>query len=618
MNNDQLIPEEYYNLYGISFRVSGDIERCRDEFELSAKLMMAQMKQMNTGNLDHIWATRRFEGGEQVRVESRFGHNSAEIYVPFTIGGGKKQKEKIIERTSEDYVLLVEMVRSRLTDIPSAFAVFEPVEEGKLGFAGWTNLVTENQDPLGIIGQETNRPGWCDSPADGERAPGVPWESLEQVKRVDQGWCAYPGDEYEEEATANGCYSNYWTYENIAADYVWKSVDPGPPPEAACGYSWTINPAYGGQDGDADYHDERHLFYMVSVGGKYPYWWPPEFNQLIEIEWIHNQEGGVCKWVDMDHSAWDQAFYDGVEVACADILFKNTYTAMKIITDQTRRVWGVVWGTAFLGLDDFVDADFPYTSYVADQASVYEKISDFIRQFPSEGVYVYEDASFFIQGLVRWDAPYSSASTYRVNKRVAIDPVARFTAPAGLTARQLTLLEGNEDSCDVWWPLSGGRAYSRDGLAEVTPGDIMINCGGVEHYITSQTIIGSYDYRGITYRQVRSAFFMDYGIFTKEDTGVDAENRILSDEIDPVYAYALVIGYPVGYDSDNIIYGLCVDGQNYVTEEFKSPTYGLYNVPEAEDAVDTDGNPLACTYKVRVAIRKAGMLEIIKEEPTVF
>ena len=86
--------KRYLNLNGISWVLDGDTDRAMSVRPLAQK-MMHVMKMQNVNNLDHIWYTHRMEDGTVIRVESRFGRDSAYVYCePY--GGRKKIVEKIV------------------------------------------------------------------------------------------------------------------------------------------------------------------------------------------------------------------------------------------------------------------------------------------------------------------------------------------------------------------------------------------------------------------------------------------------------------------------------------------------------------------------------------------
>jgi len=73
---------EYFNLYGISFKVDGDIKKARERAYLANKLMF-QTKMQNVNGLDIISNSLRLDDGTVVNVMSQHGLDTAEIYVPF-------------------------------------------------------------------------------------------------------------------------------------------------------------------------------------------------------------------------------------------------------------------------------------------------------------------------------------------------------------------------------------------------------------------------------------------------------------------------------------------------------------------------------------------------------
>jgi len=73
---------EYFNLYGISFKVDGDIKKARERAYLANKLMF-QTKMQNVNELDIISNSLRLDDGTIVNVMSQHGLDTANIYVPF-------------------------------------------------------------------------------------------------------------------------------------------------------------------------------------------------------------------------------------------------------------------------------------------------------------------------------------------------------------------------------------------------------------------------------------------------------------------------------------------------------------------------------------------------------
>jgi len=82
---------EYFNLYGISFKVDGDIKKARERAYLANKLMF-QTKMQNVNELDIISNSLRLDDGTIVNVMSQHGLDTANIYVP-----PEPVKEEIIE-----------------------------------------------------------------------------------------------------------------------------------------------------------------------------------------------------------------------------------------------------------------------------------------------------------------------------------------------------------------------------------------------------------------------------------------------------------------------------------------------------------------------------------------
>jgi hypothetical protein len=462
---------------------------------------------------------------------------------------------------------------------PGAFAVFAPAEGGKLVLDGWSDDVLEDsQDPPGIIDQETYRLGWYYQYEDPE--PDYLNAHVVQLSRVDQGYYAYQGSAANEEVTQCGFYNDLRTEENIAHTTVWESVEPGPPPEDVCGYTWAIPELMGGP-GDGDYGSLERLFYMIKVGDELAYWWPEEFNQLLLSRNYSIRTGGLCRFNDTNNSCWNAAVKSGIG-ACAGILFENTASSMMIETVNTTRIWGAVY---VANVRESGASNFPYTSGHTPTQTISTIYTGYARWFLQDGVYVNEDVSFFIQGLLRWSSGYIHDHTIRVSKREAADPdnlpnhlngtweagmaggglFTRFQHPEELTERQLQILEGNED--DFEWLPGELSYYFEDADVSRDPGDIMVNCGGVEHYITSEWAIGSTTTSGVKNTQFRTARFKDYGIFTMPGTGINPETgKVDPETIEPIYAFSVELyneGHSYGSEGEQrtIIYGMVVDDQ---------------------------------------------------------
>lgn len=73
--------EDFFNLYGMRFLISGDLDKARDRAMLANKLMF-QTKMQNTGSLDIIQGNLRLADGTTVNVMSQHGLDTARIYVP--------------------------------------------------------------------------------------------------------------------------------------------------------------------------------------------------------------------------------------------------------------------------------------------------------------------------------------------------------------------------------------------------------------------------------------------------------------------------------------------------------------------------------------------------------
>ena len=590
-------PREYFNIAGMQVTVEGDTTAAREALS-EARSLMYRLELMTPEGLKQNWLNMQLANDGTIAVNINHGVKTAHIFVPPV-----PEAPKIIELPPDSfsggtYVLLVEMEGG-----PAGFAVFEPRQGGELALTGWTNQVVDtNKDPLGVAGQETYRLRWC-SQKGVEADPSIPWKNIEQMKRVDQGYLAYDGDPWTEEVTECGTMSNYWTFENIAFAYHWISVDPGPPDPGYCGYTWAVPVGYGGPGG-ADYWQEAYLFYMTAYA--YPThislinWWPEEFNQYLIKFQYNNNEGGAFKFKEYENPAWDDAFYIGVEAACGYFLFENTLTASLESFNDTERIWGIVWGTGWINPDGthggFPESDrvapndFPYTDYKdLDPWRWHTHITEYHRMFSTDGVYVYDTDDLFIQGCTRLGGQLWYEVGGSADIREEIDIGVNFEHPEDLTERQLVLLEGN------------GEGFPAHGITTRDNGETVINCGGIEYVVVDETVCGTWADNDFIYQYHRAGNFRDYGIFTKDKTGVDEENNIVPTEIEPIYAYSCeVVSEGSGDVGTTIIYGMVIDGEHYKSEEFNKlgPNSAYYDIPT--------GSEYRCTCYVRIGLQNSG------------
>lgn len=614
-------PKECFNLFGIYYTVVGDLTTGRDFIEDARQLVQA-IKRENVYDMKQLCKTKHIPNGGYIHANTLFGVDSAYIYVPPLPGITKKKAPQEEVVMSSEYVLIVEMRGSEAEYQPYAFAVFTPERGDKLKFAGVTNSVIEdNFDPPGIIGQTTFREHWLRRKvyANDSIVTDAPIVEYEQMKRVDQGYWAYDGDYEAEEVTMNGTYNNLWTYENIEHTTTQQWPTPGPPPPEICGYTWDIYSEYGGT-GIADYHDTLHLFYMVKVADELSYWWPDEFNQIIPQQGHWRENAVVCKYVDKYDVSWDTAESVGIESACGHLIFPNTFSQHRIELDQTTRVWGCLYAdyTYDIGISNF-----PYLTYTHMDYRMMEKVTAHLRYFPTDGVYVYgvEPAdTIFIQGVTRWEEPYYQVKYWSQTRRGVADPYdlpftpaeydpydhigilfSKIRDPELLTENQLLLMQGNDPS--ETWPTNS----KNDVIYTYLPGKVMINCSGTEYYITDEIIL---DEQNLSKREPD---WNDYGIFTKDGTGIDKDGNVNPDTVDPIYAYSLIMADHLasGYANHGMIYGMVLDGVNYISDEFPVIFSGPYltlvepQVPGTEDARSKQGVPVFMTSKVRVALKKS-------------
>lgn len=499
-------------------------------------------------------------------------------------GEGKKRKITYIDKnitTVEPvfHVLLVEMgPYPEEGQMPKGFTVFVPNKDSKkLTFAGWYNTVLEDsKDPLGLIEQATYRAGWCKF-----EIPGL--LLIEQIKRADQGYLAYSGDPEEGEATA--CYTadNVWTYEDTRiqvdgpAEY-WDYVDPGPPPEDICGYTWSPP----GSEEEADYSDLQHLFYIVDVPGlpagrRLTYWWPLEFNQVIHKFSDYNNEGGAYKATD-----WETVWYAPYETEGfgAGVLLKNTFTKMRVTTLKKERYWGIIYGTPEFAVSEADDSSsFPYNYIPSVYAEIQHNVhTDYNRSFSSsDGVYV-EDGGvpkFFIQGLCRAAGTFLADTGHKLELREKQNPEDLFLHPDEITENQRTLTEtGNEDAADFRLDIYTGLYEFAEYWSKIANfPEVCVNCGGVEYPLFSlEHRETKYLGNAFLYQDILTEYtFTDYGIFSKFNKGIE-DDKVDPTKIDPVYAYCAqhILENPGGLGNEvkKTLYGMVMDGEHYTTDFF--------------------------------------------------
>ena len=592
-----------------------------DEYEPRIKLALDKLENLKASQPDldqrYYWdPVNSFE------IATIFEAQTITIYGFPEVQVVEEEEEKGLEAEFENYVLLVEMGSE-----PGAFAVFSPDGDGhgaaggmnaNMTFKGWTNGIVGNQDPPGLVGQATNRAGWCykDAPPPSADFPGTGYE---QVKRVDQGWLAYPGSSRDPIEVTRLLDEFVWTYEGIPYPNFWESVEPGPPPESLCGYTWAIHENYGGPGGGDEY-DERHLFYGVETSGKYQAWWPPEFNQLITRRQQWNEEGILvpfwAPWVVLGYPD-----YIGLEVWYGDLAVPGSFSKITETVNSTERLWGLIdnWGNYTFGLADTYQepCTFPYTTWQDQDPGVLDVIkTDHAMDYLLEGIHVADAWRLYaMAGLRMW--PSGSTTEHRwgwhVDKRIAWTKdeqisgiVENGDAWPDWTERMGIILEGNEDSVPEWkeniWT---GNDYAEQYYYRRDTYIIGFLAGGLKYYIRHES------------PQNYSGCFCDYGIFTKKDTGIDVETgEVDKDTIEPIYAYAMKTGqcYPSSnkFDTAGVIYGMVIDGAHFMTEEFaymggdNGTTYdyknGDFDIPGAREAVDSDDNPVTAKPRVRVGL----------------
>lgn len=596
----------YFNRNGVWFTIpiAKDAIYSREllERQIHTSLLGLQNLKDRSGELDQM----RFEKPGEYVIKSVFGRDDILIY-PSIIQKKDKEPMRIKnkdEATMYQYVLLVELNDNPDGLSPGGFAVFEPSKTGEgpngtgvvnLRFAGWTNIITANQDPLGIVGQATFRAGWCNS------AITTDIGGVEQVKRIDQGYCAYHGDAYAEESTMLEHYINLHSYNDIDYPTHWESVDPGPPPAAICGYTWSIEPTYGGTSGDADYHDERHLFYRVDVGNDISYWWPPEFNQKLVIKNYYRNQAAVFSALVYNSGSLDNADLVGLDAALGTDLCLNTFSNVYVTYEDSKRIWGILWGnTTYYAEDRDGSSDFPYTTFPEYKLTNNELQSEYFRNAIGYGVYVFGYAStIFLNGMQRsvdansLGASYPYKGTERETKTIE-----EFVSGTTLTARQLELMVGNEDILPYVPNIYTGLKDFTFSRLEYACGEVIVNCSGSEYFIFPEELL---DDEG---NKITGDFF-DHGIFTKKGTGFDSSGNIDVDSISPIYAYSTrkystLDGFVAG---DKFIYGMVLDGLHYRTDEFVCDANGYVDIPGCAGAKNISGAQIRATRNVRVGVK---------------
>jgi hypothetical protein len=524
------------------------------------------------------------------------------------------------------YVVLVEMGGG-----PGAFAVFG-IREGATGLSpgqdgganlellGWTNLMEPaTRDPLGIVGQATYRERWCSRSVPLPEGAPAGMIRAEQMVRVDQGWLAYEGDRDSEETTAIWA-DSFWSYEDIPYTTHWLRVDPGPPPPEVCGYTWDIAEEYGGP-GEADRHGLVDLFYHERLEGHNAlvYWWPPEFNQFVEVASMYNVAAGACAWKNRRDPRWNRADVEGIGIL-SDILLPGSMSIMRVVRDDSFRQWGGI----YINVTDLTQENaFPYIEPVSREVYSYA-LTDAIRRSHDTGVYVYARPEWFICAHSTTAANINQTG-WKINQREPADPdnlpygsaweegmavgnLFEYVQDSGdLTDRQRQIMAGNIDSYEDWeggWSWTGPDpfypyTYYNELWQTVEVGrTFTINCEGREYPVVA-----------LDGGESNGASLGDVGIFAKEHTGITEESRdeegniieeagnIDPDTLVPVYAWS---SYIMRGGVQSIIYGMVLDGRLYKTEEFSKVGVEGYSVPGTEAAVDSGGNSVRCGTLVRI------------------
>jgi len=560
-----------------------------------------------------------------------------------------KEEEKFV--SVKTYCLLVEMGNSSFGDYtPDAWAIFVPGDDGhkenilgaaNLTLKGFTSASIENElgvhDPPGWVGQATKRLRWCKK---GTNIPGVvpilP-NTIEQVKRIDGGWLAYPGERYPRgsevyEVSEIWEYSNLWSYEGI--DYVnrWYSVTPGPPPEGVCGYTWAIHPNYSPDGWEADEWDRKHLFYGVNhASGKLLYVWPEELNQLIEKREKYRVNTCLYRSQDAYDDLWNIVGWKEVqgdrtmEEVVGTLCFPSSIGRLTVTNNNTERIWGLVWGDQYTPTLTQVKEimDFPFTDYEQRTDSFLKDIdTDYFKDHYNGygGIFVRDRwQDFFINSFRRWSNGNMLTQDYMtIQIRTEQVPADRFTGAllANLTDNQLEILKGNEDAVPEWFGSGDDRLY-RIGTDTYAPHVHGVTAGGKDYLITNAKVVGQFT-DGYNVQQSYWTYLVctDYGIFAKVGTCTKGEGALTV--VDPenikkenvIYAYAgHVRGGVAGEDYSTAFYGMILDGLHYKTEEFVRLSSGKFLVPGTEDARDEDNQRIYCGIRVRIGVITSNFIE---------
>lgn len=617
----------------------------RDYWVKQAKDLIPQNDAISKGR-ENRYFCKRFPDGTMISVHSIDAFGRVDL---LTIKTGKpvpEKEEEFINPESGKYVLLVEMMPEpnwimingtwQYIRTPGGFAVFMPEGDGydensldetpNLKFIGWSNSVKEDtKDPLGIIGQETYRKGWCHKKDKRE--------DIEQVRRVDQGCTAYDGDEEQEEITWLVGYWDIWTYEDNPdpnyAIYEWWP-DPGPPDEGFCGYLWgnaydILGPHPNPED--ADYTDLEHLFYYVSppVGNDVIVWWPRECNQIIRNIEMYNREGCLMriaddyggKYYNWDYEWWDHAWEFGIDVVCKDIMLPNTLTKLQYNWEKYYQYWGITYGNLYMPYADTHGTYpvFPYNTIPEPSYALNTIATEYVYFWESWGLYVKDRyKEFFLTGATRIpkSGTYNKNSHWYLARRTT-DEIVDFTI---VTERMAAIFEGNESLFNDWtydpWE---DMYYKRCNINTSDSAEAFIAAGEKHFHVGYEKVTNGIpweggsavgDVGGSTWEITEDWDFYDFGIFTKKNTGVDKDNNITPDTIEPIYAYSADV---LRGSETKVVYGMVLDGKHYRTGELSSyvePTSGSRRITfeGVEKAKDKNDVFISCMMGVRVGFRK--------------
>jgi len=546
----------------------------------------------------------------------------------------ESKKEPIKIKTTEVTVELVPIVELRTgasSDV-AGFAAFnlgngvgpETIGEPK----GWGDLigvttdigVADNKDVSFLNGEKTYREGKCHIKIQVDKDTII---TVDELPRIDQGNCAYLYGTWLE------CSDDVWTYEDWydggtlytykLYDHAQCLADPGPPPEAMCGYTWVFDPTHGDATYDGWTDGYIYLFYSIGRPAVIPFvnWWPDEFNQEYEYVEQFNRTGWLMPdpsdYPNVDYSYfWDMTEQPGdmsdIGLYATNVtpyILRNSYFQFQRDTYTIQRLWGLLtnWGNGWIPLRDTGRTSFPYTSPVNVPLREDTIKTEHARIWLSSGVYPETEAldfayrEFYIQGGYRMDqGRYEYGEGWVMYKRVVVDVDTEFSNPENLTERQLVLCEGNEDVMDwpepdYWTGLSSLGEFWYERTACIAT---MLVAGDDYYIFTPQVIDNDYDYgteKGHD-QYYEECDVYDYGIFNS------TMERDIKNKFDPVYVYAFVANESDPY---RLSFGVIYNKLHYRSLWFEQRGPGYY-VPGIE-GYTKNGEQLLALPQIRMGLK---------------